>query len=163
MANEIVKKTAVTRVHFALTTVENGVPQCKEMPMVVFRGILNEEKVLRNLRKTYGVNAAITIINIDAGTYRFVMDFDTFIRNAYIQNEVNEDAQTEAAAASDESTDESGQGETADENPSVETTAASDESVNESAVDEKVDEDSPSIDTSDCATETPVAGESVDC
>lgn len=84
MAQDIVKNVAVTRVTYALTTMENGELSCQQMPMAVFRGILSKERVLKKLREKHGVDAAITIINLDASQHRFVMQFEDFIAAAKV-------------------------------------------------------------------------------
>lgn len=84
MAQDIVKNVAVTRVTYALTTMENGELSCQQMPMAVFRGILSKERVLKKLREKHGVDAAITIIDLDASQHRFVMQFEDFIAAAKV-------------------------------------------------------------------------------
>ena len=84
MAQDIVKNVAVTRVTYALTTMENGELSCQQMPMAVFRGILTKERVLKKLREKHGVDAAITIIELDASQHRFVMQFEDFIAAAKV-------------------------------------------------------------------------------
>lgn len=104
MAGQIVKNLTVTRVSFRLVEVNDGVPSFIEKPDAIFRGEVSKERAKKLLAKQYGEDASIVLLNVDSGRHRFVMDFDTFVRNAVIED-MGEDADDSDDEQSDSDTE----------------------------------------------------------
>ena len=106
--SNIVKKFTVTQVQYSIVSVEDGAVRVDAQPDAVFRGVLGQKRINRELRKRHGENANIVITKIESGEHRFVMSFEDFVRGASIIEEEHDREETTEATLNEE--DISGEG-----------------------------------------------------
>ena len=103
----ISKTASATRIKYSIIKVVDGEVQTEAQPDAVFQGIMSSEKAKRMLTKRLGKDVMFVITEVTTGQHRYVMDFETFIRNAKIEDvKPAEEQEQEPTAAAPEPAEE---------------------------------------------------------
>ncbi len=95
MRKTIVRTITTTTIKSANVVFEKGVPVAKENPVIVLNGTIEGDKVLKEVRKTYGDYAQVIDTKEDSNTYE--ISVEDFIKYAKIvePKETKEEPKTE--------------------------------------------------------------------